>query len=367
MDDLDRLHHRLVGVLAETAPHLLGGSFTLADVRQHLLPYRLHRRTLGLESVESYEHALLRLASGERGYLTVDAAVREAARHALAAPAPSLDGFLGRYGDVRVALASAGGRRDEGSGLDIAIAGAGGPPALATAPTLPPPAPPGEDEDERPPAASVDAPGSAPGAPTDDGPADVPDDATDDATDEATDDATAVATDDTSADAPAVATDDAPADAPRSAPVDAPTRPPLLVPITLAPAPGAAPAAAPPTRPDPAAATAVATAMPFPTRPPTPVLGGPCRYCGRQLPAGREVTFCPYCGEDVTRVRCPACSTELEVGWRFCITCGRALDVDGTGEGAGPPGGERRSRDAAAGGGAAARLLAGDLPPGDGR
>jgi predicted amidophosphoribosyltransferase len=39
------------------------------------------------------------------------------------------------------------------------------------------------------------------------------------------------------------------------------------------------------------------------------------------------VTFCPYCGENLTVRRCPACSTELEAGWRFCITCGREVDA----------------------------------------
>ena len=55
--------------------------------------------------------------------------------------------------------------------------------------------------------------------------------------------------------------------------------------------------------------------------------GGRCRYCTQPLPAGRAVTFCPYCGLDVTRVRCPACSTELETAWRFCVTCGRTMQA----------------------------------------
>lgn len=61
-------------------------------------------------------------------------------------------------------------------------------------------------------------------------------------------------------------------------------------------------------------------------RPGPTVIGGPCRYCGQQLPEGRPVTFCPHCGQNVTVQQCPACSTELEVGWRYCITCGRAMD-----------------------------------------
>jgi predicted amidophosphoribosyltransferase len=51
--------------------------------------------------------------------------------------------------------------------------------------------------------------------------------------------------------------------------------------------------------------------------------GGPCPYCTGALPAGRGVTFCPHCGMNVTVAQCPACSSEVEPGWRFCVTCGR--------------------------------------------
>lgn len=51
-----------------------------------------------------------------------------------------------------------------------------------------------------------------------------------------------------------------------------------------------------------------------------------CRYCAATLP-GREVTFCPHCGTDLTKKQCPACSTELEAHWRFCVTCGRGNDA----------------------------------------
>ena len=71
-------------------------------------------------------------------------------------------------------------------------------------------------------------------------------------------------------------------------------------------------------------------APPVPARKamPTVVMGGPCRYCGQALPEGRAVTFCPSCGQNVTLRHCPACSTELEIGWKFCITCGRQVDEE---------------------------------------
>ncbi len=52
-----------------------------------------------------------------------------------------------------------------------------------------------------------------------------------------------------------------------------------------------------------------------------------CRYCGGRTPEGRRVTFCPHCGLDLTKRQCPACSTELEAAWRFCVTCGRGADI----------------------------------------
>jgi hypothetical protein len=52
-----------------------------------------------------------------------------------------------------------------------------------------------------------------------------------------------------------------------------------------------------------------------------------CRFCGGKLPDGRKMTFCPHCGNNLTMRQCPACSTELDVNWRFCVTCGRGSDV----------------------------------------
>lgn len=49
-----------------------------------------------------------------------------------------------------------------------------------------------------------------------------------------------------------------------------------------------------------------------------------CRFCSGRLPNQRRVTFCPHCGLDLTKRQCAACSTELEVHWRFCVTCGRS-------------------------------------------
>jgi hypothetical protein len=50
-----------------------------------------------------------------------------------------------------------------------------------------------------------------------------------------------------------------------------------------------------------------------------------CLYCGGTLPGHRTVTFCPHCGQRQGPATCPACHSEVEPGWRHCVSCGSAL------------------------------------------
>lgn len=50
--------------------------------------------------------------------------------------------------------------------------------------------------------------------------------------------------------------------------------------------------------------------------------GSTCAYCGEELPEGRTVKFCPFCGRDLRIIDCESCGTELQAGWRYCINCG---------------------------------------------
>ena len=68
-------------------------------------------------------------------------------------------------------------------------------------------------------------------------------------------------------------------------------------------------------------------ASPRATAPTTILATGPCAFCGGNLPDGRRITFCPYCGQNVTVKLCPACSAELEVDWSFCPVCGREVET----------------------------------------
>jgi predicted RNA-binding Zn-ribbon protein involved in translation (DUF1610 family) len=47
-----------------------------------------------------------------------------------------------------------------------------------------------------------------------------------------------------------------------------------------------------------------------------------CPACGGNLPPGPRVRFCPQCGEDQARTRCPECQTETQPSWRHCVNCG---------------------------------------------
>jgi len=49
-----------------------------------------------------------------------------------------------------------------------------------------------------------------------------------------------------------------------------------------------------------------------------------CEYCGGVLPANRDARFCPHCGQPREGdLRCQGCGNELDVGWAYCLSCGR--------------------------------------------
>lgn len=54
-----------------------------------------------------------------------------------------------------------------------------------------------------------------------------------------------------------------------------------------------------------------------------------CPYCGGSVPAGRKVNFCPHCGQPPSgELKCPACGAEVDVGWAYCVGCGRATGFE---------------------------------------
>ncbi|MEO8563021.1 MAG: zinc ribbon domain-containing protein [bacterium] len=252
MDDVDRMYRHLVRTLRATAPQLLTQPFQVGDLYSTILPYRLHRRELGLETNQDYEMAMLELLSGGRSYLVVEDRMRDELGASLRSPNPD-SALIRDFAQSRVALA---------------------PPALQ----------------------ALDQEGQAAGRPTEPEGASV-----------------------TNA-------------APRKEPDTAPFRAAASTAPSSAPAAGAAAASAassPSTSDVSRASGASAGGTPGAgTRKlPRPIAVSPtgeqCRHCKGELPAGREIVFCPHCGQDLTVLHCPACGSELEHGWKFCVTCGR--------------------------------------------
>ena len=72
MDNLDRMYRHLVRTIRSRFPQYLSQPFDVGELHQTILPYRHHRRELGIDTNEDYEITLSQLLAGERNYLIVD-------------------------------------------------------------------------------------------------------------------------------------------------------------------------------------------------------------------------------------------------------------------------------------------------------
>lgn len=261
MDDLDRLAFRLVRTVRNSYPHLVAQGFTLTDLEERLVPFRDARREMSNNGPEAWESTLLRMVSGERGYLATDADLQLACRQALRLASPTV-ALVRPWSATTVTLGHAA----------LALGTAHAPtPARALA-------------------------------------------------------------DSSAYDNSAYATS---AYASSALALSHPTQPLRL-----------------------ATPSAQGTVVPAPveaaTTPVVALRQCGCRFCGGKLPDSRKLTFCPHCGINLTVRQCPACSTELDVNWRFCVTCGRGSEVAEAGPGkdgkagAGEAAGERVARIASA-------------------
>ena len=241
MDELDRMFRRLVQNVRVGFPDLLTRSFEVSALYQTLIPYRLNRAELAIDSAEEYEITLMRMLAGTRGLLNGDPDMQAALQAELESPNPDLSVFRA-WGTSAVSI-NAAAIRSMDSQSTSAIRHPSPPASTRQA-----------DLAGR---ATLEVPASAVGP---------------------------------------AGTHSARAGAKGAASVVTP--------------PDAKAVPATPTAP---AVTAHAH-------------GTGCRYCGGELPDGRDAHFCPHCGQNLSIKQCPACSTELEVEWQFCITCGRQVE-----------------------------------------
>ncbi|HEX2693522.1 MAG TPA: zinc ribbon domain-containing protein [Gemmatimonadaceae bacterium] len=103
MDDLDRLFQRLVHNIRNGHIEYLSVPFTVQELYDTLVPYRHYRRDLGIDTNQDYEAAVMRLLSGEKGYIRGDQAMQERLKKEMASPHPDLGSFRD-YGDIRISL-----------------------------------------------------------------------------------------------------------------------------------------------------------------------------------------------------------------------------------------------------------------------
>ncbi len=251
MDELDRLFTELVRVLRDSRPEYLARPFEVAELLAYV-PYRAVRTAIGTDTNDDYAHVMMRLLSGESGYLFADEMLQDDMRNELSSPNPNL-GVYRSYLNARVNLSQERTRQ------------------------------------------VLEAMGTAAAVTT-----------------EAVSELSALGAALANAAAAIESTPVAPMHAVPTAGTTAPTSAPR-------PVPPAAPPAAPP-RPS----TAPRTPDPLATDVPRRTSRPGCKYCGHALPEGRDVHFCPSCGQNLLVRRCAACSGELEASWKFCITCGRA-------------------------------------------
>src|SRR3982751_3787470 len=112
MDELDRMYRRLVQNIRAGFPDLMSRPFEIAEVYTTLIPYRHNRRELELDTNQDYEHALLRLLSGERGYLVGDPQMQADLRAEIESPNPDLTKFRASP-TTMVSIAADGARNAE--------------------------------------------------------------------------------------------------------------------------------------------------------------------------------------------------------------------------------------------------------------
>lgn len=260
MDAVDLLFRRLV--LAARAAGALERPVTVGELLDQFAPYAAARRDGGFDTHDDYLHAMMRLVSGERSLLFGDDLMQDDLKAELQAAVPDLS-VLRTYAHTKVRISSAGVAPVLAGDIDI---------------DLRPPTPLSPARAATP-ASTPRVSGSPPRVTG------------------------------STARVPGNTADSIPA---AHSPADPPHRDagdePFTAPLSTAGLSEAF-AAYQGSHPDTAAAAGTDD--------------GGCPYCAQALPEGRQVKFCPSCGQNLLVKRCPGCSAEIEHGWKFCVTCGR--------------------------------------------
>ena len=91
---IERFTSALAHIIHEERPDAIGRPVTVAELYQDIAPYRRMRDLAGIEMHADYEHALIRVLSGEGDFARIDP---DTARDALAIEAEAMDPDLSAY------------------------------------------------------------------------------------------------------------------------------------------------------------------------------------------------------------------------------------------------------------------------------
>ncbi|CAN5890282.1 hypothetical protein BH23GEM9_BH23GEM9_01590 [soil metagenome] len=329
---LERLYERLTDALNQRSDPY-GAPVTVAEIYQELVPYRMVRTDVGFALNADYEHALLRLLSGEGSWARLEpTSARDVIMRELSSPNPNVSVYREYAGcDVWITpRTSDSGSSSHESGFDDG----------ADLPWL------GLDDEETDPSAfslmeltddEIEEEQAAPGTQWQNGGpvgADAANGQQAGSGDERQDGSGAewqhgpdpVSQDSARQDAAAAAPGGASADRQRSASAGAQGSQAGREPsgedareADMSSA-GAGETGAGRRSTAQAAAEQYAAARQSAAR--EAVATAPCVFCDSALPQGRKVRFCPFCGGDQTMRPCGECGDAMEPGWLFCVGCG---------------------------------------------
>lgn len=285
---VSRFHEVLVDEIRKQKPDYLRDSFTVAEIYQILVPYRSHRDALGVEMNGDYEDALLRLLAGAGDLVVLESPdARDRIRRELQSKNPNT-GLFREFAASPVHLNTD--HLPEGASDDI--------PAVSS--------PLSGQANGQDPAPAEEVHVAAPAPPVADP---VPESIT---THEAVADPEPVA--------PVL--DESETDVVESAAESGPTyfdfETSTIAAVTGTPDIATPQPASVPDEPG----GGIWKPGEHPVSTTAEVKLADCLWCDEQLPDRDVVNFCPHCGTSTKVKPCASCGTEMDMGWRFCISCG---------------------------------------------
>lgn len=273
---VQRLHGLLAQALLRSRPRPFDSPVTVAEIYQDLVPYRDVRTALGFQMNADYEHTLLRLLAGEGELARLEPAeARDELRGELDTPNPNV-GLFRKFAGCDVWVTP---------GVAAGVHVPAGDPVPTPEPVRagPEPAPEAYGRNEE---TATWAGSASPETPSE---ADL---------DEWESSLPELILEDVVPIEPVGPEPNPPEPVPEPAPAQISHQPEATIMLEAAASPAAGDAASP----------------------------GNCAFCASDLPVGRAVKFCPFCGADQAMQPCGTCAEPLEPGWRFCITCGSPQD-----------------------------------------